>query len=52
MPLNNPPHPGEALREDVLPALAMTVEKLAVRLDYSVEQLSSVINCLAVAACI
>lgn len=47
MPLNTPPPPGEALREDVLPALAMTVEELAARLDHSVEQLSSVINCRA-----
>lgn len=47
MPMNNPPHPGEALREDVLPALAITAAELAKRLDCSIEQLSSVINCRA-----
>jgi len=24
MPMHNPPHPGEALREDVLPTLGMS----------------------------
>lgn len=43
--MNNPPHPGEALREDVFPALAITVAELAKLLDCSLEQLSSVINC-------
>lgn len=35
MLLHNPPHPGEALREDVLPALQMTVAGLARHLGYS-----------------
>ena len=29
MPMHNPPHPGEALREDVLPALGMTEAEFA-----------------------
>lgn len=45
--MNNPPHPGEALREDVLPALAMTVPELAKHLDSSLEQLSNVLSCRA-----
>lgn len=45
--MNNPPHLGEALREDVLPALAMTVAQLAKHLDCSLEQLFNVINCRA-----
>lgn len=47
MPMNNPPHPGEALREDVLPALAITAAELAKRLDCSIEQLSNVMKCRA-----
>jgi addiction module HigA family antidote len=40
----NPPHPGEALREDVLPALGLSVTALARHLGYSRGQLSTVIN--------
>ena len=29
MAMHSPPHPGEALREDVLPALGMTEAELA-----------------------
>ena len=29
MPMYNPPHPGESLREDVLPAIGMSVSGLA-----------------------
>jgi plasmid maintenance system antidote protein VapI len=28
--IHNPPHPGETLREDVLPALSLTVTDAAV----------------------
>lgn len=45
MPLHNPPHPGEALREDVLPAVKMTVTGLARHLGYSRGKLSTVLNC-------
>lgn len=44
MPMYNPPHPGEALREDVLPALGLSVTALAQHLGYSRGQLSTVIN--------
>ncbi|NRH29977.1 HigA family addiction module antitoxin [Pseudomonas sp. MS19] len=47
MPMNNPPHPGEALREDVMPDLDMTAAELAKHLGYSLEQLSSVLSCRA-----
>lgn len=44
MPMHNPPHPGEALREDVLPAIGMNVSNLARHLGYSRGQLSTVLN--------
>lgn len=44
MPMHNPPHPGEAIREDVLPAMKMTVSGLARHLGYSRGQLSTVLN--------
>lgn len=47
MGMHNPPHPGEALREDVLPALNMTVSGLARHIGYSRPQLSTVLNCRA-----
>ena len=47
MPMYNPPHPGEALREDVLPALSMTKAELAERLEYPAESLEAVLNCSA-----
>ena len=34
-PMFNPPHPGEALREDVLPALGLTVSEAARQLGIS-----------------
>ncbi|WP_303670932.1 HigA family addiction module antitoxin [Pseudomonas aeruginosa] len=34
MPMCNPPHPGELLREDVLPALGLTSIALARHLDF------------------
>jgi addiction module HigA family antidote len=44
MPMYNPPHPGEALREDVLAALGLSVTALARHVGYSRGQLSTVIN--------
>lgn len=41
---HNPPHPGETLREDVLPALGLTVTKAAEQLNVSRAALSRVLN--------
>lgn len=40
----NPPHPGETLREDVLPALEMTVTAAAEQLGVTRAALSRVLN--------
>lgn len=40
----NPPHPGEILREDVLPALGFTVTKAAKQLGVTRAALSRVLN--------
>src|SRR5674476_211837 len=40
----NPPHPGETLREDVLPALGLTVTQAAEQLDVTRAALSRVLN--------
>lgn len=40
----NPPHPGEALREDVLPALGISVTEAARQLGVSRVALSRVLN--------
>lgn len=40
----NPPHPGETLREDILPALGLTVTKAAKQLGVTRAALSRVIN--------
>ena len=42
--IHNPPHPGETLREDVLPALGLTVTKAAMQLGVTRAALSRVIN--------
>lgn len=44
MPMHNPPHPGETLLEDVLPALDITVAELARRLGFARETLSRVLH--------
>lgn len=44
MPMHNPPHPGEALREDVLPEMKLSVTALAKYLGYSRGQLSTILN--------
>lgn len=46
-PMQNPPHPGEALREDILPALKLSTQSLAKRLSYPLSQLTSVLQCIA-----
>ena len=40
----NPPHPGLTLRDDVLPALGLTVTEAARQLDVSRVALSRVLN--------
>ena len=42
--MHNPPHPGETLREDILPALGLTVTKAAKQLRVSRAALSRVLN--------
>jgi antitoxin HigA-1 len=45
-PLKRPPaHPGEVLREDVLPALRMSVSEAARRLGVSRQQLHRILAC-------
>jgi addiction module HigA family antidote len=40
----NPPHPGETLKEDVLPALGLKVTDAAAQLDVTRPALSRVLN--------
>ncbi len=40
----NPPHPGETLREDVLPALSLTVTEASAQLGVTRAALSRVLN--------
>lgn len=42
--MHNPPHPGETLREDVLPALGLTVTAAAAQLGVTRAALSRVLN--------
>lgn len=42
--MHNPPHPGEILREDVLPALRLTVTDAAAQLGVTRAALSRVLN--------
>ena len=42
--MHNPPHPGETLREDVLPALGLTVTDAASQLGVTRAALSRVLN--------
>jgi addiction module HigA family antidote len=42
--MHNPPHPGETLREDVLPALRLTVTAAAKQLGVTRAALSRVLN--------
>ena len=47
MQMFNPPHPGLKLRDDVLPALGLTVTQAAAQLDVSRVALSRVLNARA-----
>ena len=40
----NPPHPGETLREDILPTLGLTVTEAAAQLGVTRAALSRVLN--------
>jgi antitoxin HigA-1 len=42
--MHNPPHPGETLREDVLPALGLTVTAAAEQLGVTRAALSRILN--------
>lgn len=42
--MHNPPHPGETLREDVLPALGLTVTESARQLGVTRAALSRILN--------
>lgn len=42
--MHNPPHPGETLKEDVLPALGLTVSQAAEQLGVARVTLSRMIN--------
>ena len=42
--MHNPPHPGETLRDDVLPALGITVTEAARQLGVTRVALSRVLN--------
>jgi addiction module HigA family antidote len=44
MKMHNPPHPGLTLRDDVLPALGLSVSEAAKQLDVARVTLSRVIN--------
>lgn len=46
-PMHNPPHPGETLRDDVLPALGLSVTGAAVQLGVTRAALSRVLNARA-----
>lgn len=49
--IHNPPHPGETLREDVMPALGLTVTEAAAQLGVTRAALSRVLNGRAECAC-
>lgn len=42
--MHNPPHPGETLREDILPALGLNVSEAAEQLQIARATLSRVLN--------
>ena len=42
--MHNPPHPGETLREDVLPALGLTITEAAKQLGVTRAAFSRVLN--------
>jgi addiction module HigA family antidote len=47
MPMKNPPHPGEVIREDIIKALGLTVTRAAAILGVRRATLSDVTRCKA-----
>ena len=47
MPMYDPPHPGEIVREDCLKPLGLTVTEAAKVLRVSRQTLSEIVNCRA-----
>jgi addiction module HigA family antidote len=45
LPAFEPPHPGKYIRNDVLPALGMTITQLADHLGVTRASLSELVNC-------
>ena len=45
MPMHNPAHPGEILKEVILDHLQLSVTEAAIQLGVSRKTLSSIINC-------
>ena len=45
LPGFEPPHPGEYIRKDILPALGMTITDLAEHLGVTRASLSELVNC-------
>lgn len=45
LPAFEPPHPGEYIRKDILPALGMTITDLAEHLGVTRASLSELVNC-------
>ena len=44
MRMHNPPHPGEIIREDILPDLGITISQLAAHLKVSRNSASRLLN--------
>lgn len=44
-PMFNPPHPGEILREDILPSYNMSLREFAARIAVAPSTMSRVLNC-------
>ena len=44
MPMQNPPHPGRAIRHDCLEPMGLTLTAAAEKLGVSRKQLSSIVN--------
>lgn len=44
MDMHNPPHPGETLLEEVIPALAITITEMARRLGFARETFSRILH--------
>ncbi|QFY91210.1 HigA family addiction module antidote protein [Magnetovirga frankeli] len=44
MEMHNPPHPGELLKQDILPTLDLTVSEFAEHLGVSRSHLSKILN--------